>query len=105
MRVIYHEYTLYIRRFIFHSFKKKCAKMLKSKLIIGLVVSILVLLLVSENEVDAAPEPCGDFFRILKRKPKDDEKIKEEEKKRKERKKKEKLKLIEKFFEDLCKYF
>ncbi|KPJ01596.1 hypothetical protein RR46_08633 [Papilio xuthus] len=55
------------------------------------------------SNFEAAPEPCGEFFRMLKNEPaKDDIKDKEEEKKkRKERKRKEKLKLIEKFFEDL----
>ncbi|CAH2075546.1 unnamed protein product, partial [Iphiclides podalirius] len=72
--------------------------MLKSNLLVALLVTVLVLTLVQENEVEAAPEPCHGMYKKPKeeksKKPDDDEE-KDKEKSKKD-KKKEKLKRLEK---------
>ncbi|CAH0728984.1 unnamed protein product, partial [Brenthis ino] len=54
--------------------------MLGTKLFSAFILFVLVLTLVAENEVDAAPEPCKELFDIMFAKPEKLKKPKEDKK-------------------------
>ncbi|CAH2229145.1 jg20758 [Pararge aegeria aegeria] len=73
--------------------------MLGTKIACIFAVTLLVLFITAENEVNAAPEPCGDMMSYYPyKKPAKSIKPKEDKEKMEKDKKKEFMKKLEKMF-------